>query len=471
MMLFSQAAGATMMRRRCQTSAGRALTAALTLLVLTDVTRSLPQSSAAQTGTPEQQPLPLTTIAADPSQSPANTTSQQAVLSRLAALSGVTPPGLAPHSATPAPGAVQLPDPQKEPTPKPSDPDWYEWARLASTPMLCTVSTASPQDRVQACGVKCEDGSSVVLWNTAEQPAPFELKLHVPHGVFRIERLSFVPSHQPGTLKAEHTADTPANPALRRLEGLDTPLPTVVVKRGTLAPGEIAIIRTSDTAREARLAMMALEQSLKDLAQTAPGPAAKLKKIQKECDKYTDAITSGPESNRQKRLSCIHRLILLYSQAEAQHRNNQSREKVSGDPGARTMAAVERLEMALAETSAIFSGLVSQVELTPFTPVPGAATNTMEATVQVSLTNSGTHSVDKVKLGMDTRAFAQGSSCSPDDAAYFGELRPGQSVRAAFKVRFPLPEATGQQNLPSRCIGDVSYFANGAPAHLRPKGW
>jgi hypothetical protein len=458
MTLFSQAAAAKTARSRCHTSTGMVLTVALTLLAITDVTRSLPHTGPRQNAADAQPPLPLTSVLADPVPAREAPDAKQAMLSRLIALSGYKPSALASPESGSAPQSP--PDNAKQPA-----SDWFEWARFSASPIVCSVSSDTHPAAVLAFGVHNEDGTCIALWNSSDRPAPFELKLKTSNGVFRIERLCFAPGR--GAKQAEtpetHSSVPTCAGNLRRMEGIDTASPTVIVKRGILAAGEISLIRTTDTAREARLALMDLEQSLRELSQTAPGPAARLRKIQKECDKYTDAIRSGTESDRQKRLSCIHRLILLYAQAEAQHRNNQNREKVTGDPAARTMSSVERLASALAETSAVISGLVPQVEV-----LPG---NAQEITVQVSLSNSGGHSVDKVKLGLDTAALPTGVSCTPDDAAYFGALGPGQSVRAEFKLKCTQPDANGLQEIASRCVADVSYFTNGAPAHLRPKGW
>ena len=465
MMLFSQAEGARNERIRCQTSTSRALILALTLLVFTDVTRSLPQAAPqGQNAADMLTPLPLTTVTADAGQPPANLEAQQSALSRLEALTGVKAPA--------PPDARQTTPPPAEAAPPPGQ-SWYDWGRLASAPIACSSISEKLPVPITAFGVHNEDGACVVLWNTSSHPAPFELRLKTGNGVFRIERLCFNPAHPasstpPADSTAKADRSLPCNASMRRMEGIDSPSPATIVKRGTLAPGEISLIRTTDTAREARLAMMALEQSIKELAQTAPGPAARLRKIQKECDKYVDAIRSGPDSDRQRRLSFIHRLILLYSQAEAQHRNNQSREKVSGDPGNRTMAAVERLEAALAETSAVLSGLVPQLEITG--PATGSS-SAGEITVQVSLSNSGSRSVDKVKLGLDTRTLPTGVACVPEDAAYFGALGPGQSVRAEFKLKCTAADSAALQDISQKCTADVSYFSNGTPAHLRPKGW
>ena len=137
------------------------------------------------------------------------------------------------------------------------------------------------------------------------------------------------------------------------------------------------------------------------------------------------------------------------------------------------MGALERIQDSLAETSAVITGLVPEIELGPFTQSQptesgaGASAVTIEAVATVSVRNTGNHSVDSVKLGLDGSALPDGSKCIPDDPAYFGTLHPGQAVRAQFTLRVPESE----QPVPARFVADVSYFTSGAPAHLRPRPW
>ena len=135
------------------------------------------------------------------------------------------------------------------------------------------------------------------------------------------------------------------------------------------------------------------------------------------------------------------------------------------------MGALERLTDGLAETSAAILGLVPRINVEPeAAPVPavqqdGKATTAMLVTVAIA--NAGPHSVEMVKIGLDTGALPLGTHCDPEDPAFFGTLHPGQTVRATFHLRYsasmPVPA--------NRCVGDVSYFVAGAPAHLRPRPW
>ena len=358
-----------------------------------------------------------------------------------------------------------------------SAPDWFLWAQLGSqcsaAGMVATDATARA---IQTYAVHSEAGGAVCLWNSGNKPSSYLLKLKVTRGVYRLEKLSFCPVNatDPGG-QSDNTAVSPAKcvSMLRRLEGCDVPDTAVISKPGEMAAGEIAIIRFTDVAKASRVALVDLKDQLHVMAASTPGAAGRLRRIVGESDKYVSGVTAGTSSTRPKRLGCIHRTILLIEQAESLTRNYQFRQTVNAEPGAKAMGALERAADSLAETSAVLTGLVPQIDIGRFTPTPGSGANesgarTLQAVATVSVRNCGDHSVESVKLGIDTASLPSGAECIPDDPAYFGSLRPGQAVRASFKVLLP---AADEDSPPARYVGDVSYFAAGAPAHLRPRPW
>jgi hypothetical protein len=196
-----------------------------------------------------------------------------------------------------------------------------------------------------------------------------------------------------------------------------------------------------------------------------------------ESGPYADSLYVASAS---KRLSCIHHLLLLTAQAQAMARNYEAEQIVSASAGAAVMGALERLTDALAEASAAALNLVPQItvarELPPREGADGAAIDAsmpsmpppaQRATVTIALTNAGTQGVAAVKIGQDSAAMPPGTVCEPTDPAYFGALYPGQTVRATFQLRCPALSPFPD----SRCVGDVSYFIEGAPAHLRLRPW
>jgi hypothetical protein len=207
-----------------------------------------------------------------------------------------------------------------------------------------------------------------------------------------------------------------------------------------------------------------------DLAHSSPGPARRLRRIIDEGEAYVGAVSpSGGHGDR--RLASVHRLLLITSQAQSILHNYQARGDVNAVPGAAAMGAVERLADALAETSAIMLGLVPQVTVAPEAEATPTGSGTpdpdMHLLVTVALANNGSHSVRMVRIGLAMTELPGGVRCSPEDTAVFGSVAPGQTVRAAYHLRYP-----AALDVPDdRCAGDISYFASSTPAHLRPRAW
>jgi hypothetical protein len=252
----------------------------------------------------------------------------------------------------------------------------------------------------------------------------------------------------------------------------------VAVSWVALAPGQICLLRYTDSAWEARAALFGALARLHTLALSAPGPARSIRRILKEGEPYLGGLYPGASRNLDRHIGCIHRLLLLTAQARSLQRNDQALGAVPIRSGRAVQQALDHFAEALAETSANLLGLVPDVTLTPqetssAAQARPAVLNAQEenaprvATVTVTLANNGPQSVSLVKLGLDSAALPAGILCQPADPAFFGALPPGQTVRAVFHLRI-----SAQTDLTGRdCIGDVSYFMAGAPAHLRLCPW
>jgi hypothetical protein len=125
---------------------------------------------------------------------------------------------------------------------------------------------------------------------------------------------------------------------------------------------------------------------------------------------------------------------------------------------------MDQLAHALGETSACVLGLVPQITVQRQSQQPDGRA---EGTITVSLSNAGAASIANVNIGMDFGAMPPGSVCEPSEVESFGSLAPGQTVRAAFHVRLPDSASPDRRQVE----GDISYFAQGVPAHLRPRLW
>jgi hypothetical protein len=141
------------------------------------------------------------------------------------------------------------------------------------------------------------------------------------------------------------------------------------------------------------------------------------------------------------------------------------------------MGDLERVMDGLSEASATLLDLVPQVTVTAPEQVTerrgnrrvlAAVTDDTDAqVVHIALSNAGGHSVANVKLGLDSSELPDGVVCDPADPAFFGTLRPGQTVRATFHLRCPAGTILNRR----LCVADVCFHAGGGPAHLRPRPW
>lgn len=385
---------------------------------------------------------------------------KQAMTERIAALAGPEPS-----------------DPGEGP-PRESGPDWRVWARAEAG----SAAIETEAEAILVHAVRSDSGATVWLLNRTSQKVLTRLQTRLPRGVYKIERLTFSPSMPPAGSEAAETGR--GTVGLERLEGRDLAASGVIRKPVWLGPEQVTLVRFTDVARATKQAMREAQQSLNSLAVTAQRPASKLRRILNEGSPYLSGL-SAPEGRRgsaARRLNCIHKLLLLTAQGQSVHRNNQARRTVQEEPGALVMGALERLRDALAETSAILLGLVPQIAVTADA---GDSSNkrqlltTREAQeetapapeavmiVTLTLANTGASSIGSVKLGLDTADLPSGLTCDPVDPAVFGTLRPGQTVRASFRLR-----NTTRMVVPRhRLVGDISYFAAGAAAHLRPRAW
>lgn len=380
-------------------------------------------------------------------------------------------------------------------------PDWLVWgrftARRAATYLY--LPTSLPASAVGVYAVRAAAGASVCVVNRAGQTARVRLRVRLPRGLYRVERLLFAPP--PPSAPAQTVSETPSPQAasaatqsaesalpgarLDRLGGCDLSAQAVLTKWVLLAPGQVCLYRCTDEAQAARRALYETRARLHPLAASAPGTARRIRRILSEGEPYLSGLTVGVRrrGGLSKRLGCIHRLLLLAAQAQAIQHNDRLRGGAPAEVEGAVTEGLERLSDSLSEASAALLGLAPNVTLAPSITTPPAqtsvaepqsavasaqeATGLQEMIVTVALTNAGGQSVPMVKLGLDPAALPAGVSCRPTDPAFFGTLYPGQTVRATFHLRCPAQTPLAG----SRCVGEVSYFMGGAPAHLRLRSW
>lgn len=405
----------------------------------------------------------------------------------------------------------------------------FEWGHLGAGRIAARVTASSdlPLDALGVYAVRSENGVTVCLVNRADARLNTTVATRLPRGVYTIERLterqekgesgirSFPPPDASSNAFPSASASASSVERLERLEGRDLGATSVVSKPLCLEPHQMCLYRYTDVARTARASWQEVFGQLGLMARDHAGQARRLGTMLHEADGYVSGVRGETRHNSlEARLGCVHHLLLVTAQAHSLHHNYQMRHTVDEAEGRAVMAALDRLTDALSETSATLLGLVPQIDVTPplrqsssqsgagANPSPavarpasfplsgltgkankkeetaGSAPNLRdnkvgtgpvanERAVVVTLANTGTRTVGNVKLGLNLNLLPFGVTCEPSDPAFFGALPPGQTIRATFHLR----TKPGQMLSAMPIMGDVSYFAGTAPAHLRPRAW
>ena len=355
-------------------------------------------------------------------------------------------------------------------------PKWLAWSRLDAPAMeLRTVGAVRvATDAIQAYAAHPPGGAAMCLVNHSDQKLTTHMRIRLPRGVYKIDRLLFTPAV---IEHASEAASTQGAPILRNearldpLEGCDLASTGVVAKTLTLNPGEVCLVRVTDVALQSWRAWCETQSALHGLEGEASGPARRLLRMLAEVSGGLGGLTGGHKhSNTNTRLRKIHALLLGTAQAESLARNYLTRRVFSALPGQKLMSALVSLSENLAETSATLLGLSSRVDVTytQNTDAQSAPTGEVHhAVVTIRLENTGSRSVGLVKMGLNASLLPEGARCEPADLAFFGTLHPGQTVQAEFHVE-QLP-ATGLTE--EHCVADISYFTANVPAHLRTHAW
>lgn len=402
---------------------------------------------------------------------------------------------------------------------KPALPDWFVWGRFDGARILVKAipEDVLPDGQFSVYGSRAAETTAVCFANRSARVLRTELRLRLPQGIWSVERLTFTPrastsagpvsapanagliSTAPdtgnGVDKATDTVEKSKDsdqasrqnldlslkePRIRleRLEGCDFGGTAVVRKPFELQPGQVCFYRFLDRSKAILSAWNDAHSMLRHLAGSNSGPANRLRKMLDEGEPYLAGTQSGTRSSSSRRVGCVHRLMLYTSQAVSLHRNYLARGTVEKKQGGEIMRSLERLTDALSETSAVLLGLVPQVAVIRAGIQVGAigASKSLVALqpaqpakrkVLVALANTGTQSIENVRIGLDSSELPKGVICEPSDAAFFGTLLPGQTARAVFEVHVPAGVALPD----NRLAADVSYFAAKLPAHLRPHAY
>jgi hypothetical protein len=391
------------------------------------------------------------------------------------------------------------PDPNKAASDKAGQPiaqDWLLWGHLDAhrVQVVLNAPVTFVPNALGLYAAASTEGRTVCLVNRSQEKLQTRVQVRLPRGIYTIERLTLLPADRGETALAVPAVDRNGPPAprtaddasalgpapafrLERLQGRDLRRAAVVVKSGMVEPGQVVFYRFTDQSRAVDAAYAETYRLLAALEHSHPGPAHRLRRMLREGDSFRSGARPGGHGGAGERLENIHRLLLVTAQAQSLHHNYQMRRTVEAEIGAALMGSLERVMDGLAEISATLLDLVPQISVEPdsaksIAGKDGVVSMTVGGVariqiVTVALANGGEHSVEMVKLGLDSSELPTTVNCDPSDPAFFGTLNPGQTVRATFRLRCP----SGVAFVGRGCVADVCYRAGGGPAHLRPRPW
>ncbi len=369
-------------------------------------------------------------------------------------------------------------------TSPPESNEATKWARLDSAPAPVS-RPAAPADSLDVYAVRSQDGATVCIANRAASDAEVQVNARLAKAPYAVECLEY---HRPQSAergKISIEQGMAANAAssdgwkLTRLKGRDLSAAGVVSAPIRVRPGGVSFLRFTDTAYASRCALDAMRSLLKRLPRASSDLSQRLHVILDGADNCEKAISATSTLSADARRSSIHRYLLVLGQVYALHRNFQVNNQIAAGPGVEFRASLDRLNDALADTSATLMGLVPGITIAaePPTEIRTASANQADGAARqdiahsayatVTLSNQGSVTADHVKVGLDRSSLPEGVLCEPADPAFFGSLAPNQTVRAIYLLRWNGASFTSR----GLCSGDVSYFTAGAPAHLRPRLW
>jgi hypothetical protein len=298
---------------------------------------------------------------------------------------------------------------------------WLQWGRLGSNnPVL--MPKIYPQNAAQAQATRSSGEASVMI----VAPAPAEggsvqakAAAQMEAGLYRVAAVVIVPAEDPSRVPAARAW---------RMESVLLSKPSITSKTVRLRPGQIMIVRWTETISEARSILQAARRT--EAAQAGPttytgvtiaralGQAGKL---------LGEVQTLALRGKRPEAIRRTHRALLYIAQAQAMARNRPG--AVSGDEDDTAFA---RLTVAFSEISAAMGNLVPAEAV-----VLGKDGLTTE--VKVSLTNAGLKPITFVTLALPASDDAAQAAVE-SRRRVFRSVAPGATV----STRFPLaPSPSG----------------------------
>jgi len=366
----------------------------------------------------------------------------------------------------------------------PGTPGVLMWARLDAGTAYLSWGADGPIEGLDAFASRRREGTTVVLSNRTPGHLAGQLRVRLPAATYKIERMTLTSRSESkdtgiGKDASLHAVNNNRSVNVTRLKGRDLTAPGVVTLPVDLQAGDVVAVRCTDVSYASRSALNEVRSQLERMPHASAELAHRLHVILDGTATCEAAISTPSRLTTDRRRVVIHRYLLVLSQAYSLHRNFQVRHTVKEQPGIDFQSALDQLKDSLADTSATLMGLVPGISVSLdqdqrlLRPVAFSSQDAPAvpaehvAHVTVTLANQGSLPAELVKIGVNQNSLPGGVRCQPDEPALFGTVGPGETARATYELKW-----TGPASLPEgSCVGDISYFTAGAPAHLRPRTW
>jgi hypothetical protein len=318
-------------------------------------------------------------------------------------------------------------------------PPWNTWVSLAGT----RLAASSSSETVNSFAARIPHGTALLIANHGTEKATIDVSVRLPRGVYTIEQLNF-DAKMPET-----------TPRLERLESVVMGGAGSTTKPVWLLPEKATVLRFINRSAQTQSDFDEVMDAVRSFSSTRASEFRLLMVPLRECESNVGALSRGIQpGKRYDALRYIHRALLTLGHAQSLCRNFRGQGRIKGEASIALADALTRLDSTLTEMSAGCLNLVPAFVVT----APDAAHPALSEVV-VSLRNAGGQSVTFVRLGASLPA---GGVVQPSDPAFFEVLKPGETVRAVYKVR--------SKDAPQPAIvAEIGWFAAKAPAqmHLR----
>ncbi len=323
------------------------------------------------------------------------------------------------------------------PTPSEGLPaPWKKWVAFEGKRLKST----STESDVPAFAVRTPEGAALCVTNHTDGLADVRVNARLLRGVYTIERIVLEPENGAQVLGVE------------RLQGTLLDKAATVRKVGAVPAHAIAVYRFVNRSQQALSAFRGAQHRIKGFKAGNGAQYGWLMVPFSECGSNIAIVARGIRSdNRYDVLKHVHRAILTTAHTQALCRNFTGQGRIDKETGDSLATKLDLLDEALSELSVACLGLAPETVMHP-------VSSSGACKVTVSVTNSGSRTINFVKIG----ALGEGAlKVSPNEFATFGSVRPGEAARATFDVQWGKPEQLG------KLAAHFGYLSGKLPVRVR----